>query len=247
MAAISDLHCADASSSQTLTSLDPDECHGKASGHVRRLHESVKPLCVLCRIPPPVGPGNRYLFTTNSMNCTGGCLRCGAMSDFVIGYHDACLSILETWSVDLGISLNDVRDIGICMRTMSEPRCHDISSASISEGLLSPYTEAMLESRFRQTLLKRLPQEIFHQVEAACSFCPNLIVLGETQRLIAHLRQEGGPQNTAMKVDLSLTVYLKPIYINGLSHISRISNQTLARWRSDIFCVQIYCDSSDCS
>jgi hypothetical protein len=78
------------------------------------------------------------------------------------------------------------------VRPISERLSKDPSSRSISEGLLSTFTAWMLETRFSQSLLKRVPLDFFNKIEANCKTCPDLVVLGETQRLTKHLRHAGG-------------------------------------------------------
>jgi len=116
------------------------------------------------------------------------CLQCHSPSACAIMYHSSCLEILLNWSTTPDVTIADVENVGICTRILFEPPIRSRPTESISRGLLSPSTKGFLDPRVSQSLVMSLPIEIFHQLLDYNPPMPELIVLGQTDELIKHLR-----------------------------------------------------------
>ena len=96
------------------------------------------PFCVLCRINAEecysAKHPHKYDMVMLNIDCRPPCLGCGRPSTCTIGYHEFCIEVLNTWS-NFDTTLNDVRDLGICLRTISEHFRTGVSRETITKRL----------------------------------------------------------------------------------------------------------------
>ncbi|WEW56791.1 hypothetical protein PRK78_002245 [Emydomyces testavorans] len=95
-------------------------------------------------------------------------------------------------------------------------------TASVWEGLFSCYTKYILETTFRQELFKKLPSELQAIILDFIGPCWYLILLGETRRLIAQLRN--GSENEFEQPNSGQEIYISRTDYQGHSYISRINH-----------------------
>lgn len=141
--------------------------------------------------------------------------------------HVNCYNVLQDshepskrlTSVDLRMFADATRTVYKCQ--YQEQR--EVMSAT--EGLFSEYTRDIIQDRFRQDLLKRLPVEILTMIAELLTPCWYLTVLGETRRLIEHLRDSGRTQSKQLR--LTPEMWMSRITYRGTSYVAQLSSQPL--------------------
>jgi hypothetical protein len=198
-----------------LSPRDEEECRCHTLDNMGAI--SPQQRCVLCGIDDATT--EITLLSRHSR-----CLQCHSLSNCVIIYHSSCLNILKKWSTIPEVTITDVENLGICTRMFFEPPIRMWSAESISRGLLSPSTKEFLEARFPQSLIRRLPMDIFYRLVDYIQPTPELVVLSQTEELIRRLRNIGGSQDVLFQANLSDEIYAKMINFEGVLYISKISN-----------------------
>ncbi|PYI02015.1 hypothetical protein BO78DRAFT_326207 [Aspergillus sclerotiicarbonarius CBS 121057] len=188
-----------------------------------------KTSCLLCRQPPTTGTYILDLTQTRLVvpEYRYPCASCNRSPSPSVWFHPACYEILEaTYEPSEKLTSEELGRFAAATRPSYEP-CHAKGGevASVLEGLLSKYTTPILQGSFDQNLYERLPLELRVMIAELIGPCWYLTVLGESRRLIEHLRQ---PQESqCMQLDLTRDIWMSRINYRGISYVACISNQPL--------------------
>ncbi|RAL04253.1 uncharacterized protein BO80DRAFT_491448 [Aspergillus ibericus CBS 121593] len=188
-----------------------------------------KTSCLLCRQSPTAGTYILDLARTRLVvpEYRYPCASCNRSPSPSVWFHPACYEILEaTYEPSGKPTMEELGKLAAATRPRYESRhAKGGEVASVLEGLLSKYTTRILQESFDQDLLRRLPLEIRVMIAELIGPCWYLTVLGESRRLIEHLRQPTDSQ--CMQLDLTRDIWISRINYRGSFYVARISNTPL--------------------
>ncbi|GKZ47149.1 hypothetical protein AbraIFM66951_010498 [Aspergillus brasiliensis] len=145
----------------------------------------------------------------------------------MVWFHQTCYRILEaTYEPSEKPSAEDLEKFAAATRPVYrplDPEHNDV--VPTLEGLLSKYSARIVQNCFSQKLLARLPLEILLMISELIAPCWFLTVLGESRRLIEHLRWDS--RNQDPEIDLSRGIWMSRLTYSGNSYVACLSASPL--------------------